>query len=298
MDAAREVRLLACPRMRRFATWTTGHRKTVIIGWIVALIGIGMIAGSVGSDFSEEFKLPASDSPGSLRTARRPSSRRSPATPRRSSSRPTAASNRRRSRRRWKASSPRSKSSRTSAKSPAPTRKAAPPRSARTARSPTRRSSSTSRPTNSTKTRPKQIIDTAQGAAGNGLQVELGGQPIEEAAQEEGGDSSFAIGLLAAIVILLLTFGSVVAMGLPIITALFALGVGLSLVTIGTHVFDTANFAPRAGGDDRARRRDRLRALHPHPLPQRPRRRPGAARRRRSPPSTPPGAPCSSPGSR
>jgi RND superfamily putative drug exporter len=34
-------------------------------------------------------------------------------------------------------------------------------------------------------------------------------------------------------------------MGLPLITALFALGVGLSLVTLGTHVFDTANFAPQ-----------------------------------------------------
>ena len=48
--------------MRRFATWTTGHRKTVILGWIVALIVVGMIAGSVGSDFTEEFKLPSSDS--------------------------------------------------------------------------------------------------------------------------------------------------------------------------------------------------------------------------------------------
>ncbi len=53
------------------------------------------------------------------------------------------------------------------------------------------------------------------------------------------------IGLLAAVVILLLTFGSVVAMGLPLLTALFALGVGISLVTLGTHVFDTANFAPQ-----------------------------------------------------
>ena len=53
------------------------------------------------------------------------------------------------------------------------------------------------------------------------------------------------IGLLAAVVVLLITFGSVVAMGLPIITALFALGVGLSLVTLGTHVFDTAEFAPQ-----------------------------------------------------
>ena len=33
-------------------------------------------------------------------------------------------------------------------------------------------------------------------------------------------------------------------MGLPIISALFALGVGISLVTLGTYLFDTANFAP------------------------------------------------------
>ncbi|HXF31416.1 MAG TPA: MMPL family transporter [Solirubrobacterales bacterium] len=89
----------------------------------------------------------------------------------------------------------------------------------------------------------KEIITTAQGAGGNGLEVQLGGQPIEEA-KEESGDSSFAIGLLAAIIILLLAFGSVVAMGLPIITALLALGVGLSLVTLGTWIFDTAEFAP------------------------------------------------------
>src|ERR1700709_1105781 len=48
--------------MRRFATWTTGHRKTVIIGWILALIVIGFISGAAGADFNEEFKLPASDS--------------------------------------------------------------------------------------------------------------------------------------------------------------------------------------------------------------------------------------------
>src|SRR3954468_8561033 len=55
-------RFATVPPMRRFATWTTGHRKTVIIGWIVALIVIGGISGSVGADFTEEFKLPASDS--------------------------------------------------------------------------------------------------------------------------------------------------------------------------------------------------------------------------------------------
>jgi len=64
-------------------------------------------------------------------------------------------------------------------------------------------------------------------------------------AESEAGDSSLAVGLLAARVVLLITFGSLVAMGLPIVSALFALGVGLSLVTLGTHVFPTANFAPQ-----------------------------------------------------
>jgi len=91
----------------------------------------------------------------------------------------------------------------------------------------------------------KRLVSTAQAAAGDGLQVELGGQPIEEVRSEEEADISGVVGLLAAIVILLLTFGSVVAMGLPIVTALFALGVGLSLVTLGTHVFPTAEFAPQ-----------------------------------------------------
>jgi putative drug exporter of the RND superfamily len=91
----------------------------------------------------------------------------------------------------------------------------------------------------------ERVMDAAEAASGAGLQVEVGGQPVEEARSEEEGDSSFMIGLLAAVVILLITFGSVVAMGLPLLTALFALGVGLSLVTLGTHVFDTAEFAPQ-----------------------------------------------------
>ena len=42
---------------------------------------------------------------------------------------------------------------------------------------------------------------------------------------------------------LLLTFGSVVAMGLPIVTALFGLGTGLGAIALFTHVVDTPNFS-------------------------------------------------------
>src|SRR5271166_6809586 len=47
----------------------------------------------------------------------------------------------------------------------------------------------------------------------------------------------------AAIVVLLLTFGSLIAMGLPIVTALFGLGTGLGVIALFTHVVDTPNFS-------------------------------------------------------
>ena len=227
--------------MRGFATWITGHRKTVIIGWIVALIGVGAISGAVGSDFTEEFKLPASDSKEAfdLLETRFPAQ---------SGETSTIV---------FKADA--------GVESPAVEREmkavfaevAKFPHVSEVA-SPYKEGGAAAIsddgkiayatiqfdvPNNKLdKEKTREIIAVAKGPSGEGLNIQLGGNPVQEAEQEEG-DSSFAIGLLAAVVILLLTFGSVVAMGLPLITALFALGVGLSLVTIGTHVFNTANFA-------------------------------------------------------
>ena len=52
-----------------------------------------------------------------------------------------------------------------------------------------------------------KIIDTAQAAAGDGLQVELGGDAVRNV-QEEGGGGAEGAGMLAALVILVLLFGS------------------------------------------------------------------------------------------
>jgi RND superfamily putative drug exporter len=234
--------------MRRFATWCTGHRKTVILGWIAALIGVGMLASAAGSDFSEEFKLPASDSQEAFDLLETKF-------PAQSGDTATIV---------FKADG--------GVESPAVEGKmdavfaavAKVPHVSEVA-SPYSGDGAAAisedgkiayatvqfdEPANEIgKGNIKRVSGAAQDAGGDGLQVEVGGQPIEEVrAEEEGGDATFAIGLLAAVVILLLTFGSVVAMGLPIVTALFALGVGLSLVTLGTHVFDTAEFAPQLAG--------------------------------------------------
>ncbi len=50
---------------------------------------------------------------------------------------------------------------------------------------------------------------------------------------------SEVIGILAAVLILLLAFGSVLAMGLPIMTALFGIGIGLAIVTLLARVHST-----------------------------------------------------------
>jgi RND superfamily putative drug exporter len=54
-----------------------------------------------------------------------------------------------------------------------------------------------------------------------------------------------AIGLLAAIVILIVAFGSVVAMGLPIVTALFGLGITAAAIGLVARLFTTPSFAPQ-----------------------------------------------------
>jgi putative drug exporter of the RND superfamily len=86
----------------------------------------------------------------------------------------------------------------------------------------------------------KAVVAAARAAARPGLEVQLGGQAIEKTEQQAFGIET-AVGLLAAIVVLLLTFGSVVAMGLPIVTALFGLGTGLGAIALFTHVVETPN---------------------------------------------------------
>ncbi len=89
----------------------------------------------------------------------------------------------------------------------------------------------------------KKVISTAQGAATSGVQVELGGSPISAAATAAPGPSE-GFGITAALLIMLLAFGSVVAMGLPVITALAGLGIGIALLELLTHLFVVPNFSP------------------------------------------------------
>jgi RND superfamily putative drug exporter len=88
-----------------------------------------------------------------------------------------------------------------------------------------------------------QIEDATKPATSTGIKVAYGGAVVDYADQPPAGNADL-IGLLAAVVILLFAFGSVVAMGLPILTALFGLGVGISIVHVIASFTDIGTVAP------------------------------------------------------
>ena len=111
------------------------------------------------------------------------------------------------------------------------------------------------------------ILDTAAAPAeGTGVQVEAGGQ-LGNKITEPATKMSELIGICAAMLILVLVFGTLTAMVLPIAVAIVGLFCGLSIVSLIGHVARRPRRRADPGDDDRPRRRDRLLAVHRHPRP-------------------------------
>ena len=87
----------------------------------------------------------------------------------------------------------------------------------------------------------RKMIDTAKKYSTPKLEVRLGGQLIQQS--ERPSLSGEGIGILAAILILLIAFGSVLAMVLPIVVALAGIAVGLAIIGLLTHVYPLQSFS-------------------------------------------------------
>ena len=87
----------------------------------------------------------------------------------------------------------------------------------------------------------QELLAVAADAERDGFEVSLGGQAVQTAEQGEIG--SEMIGILAAAVILLLTFGSVVAAGLPLVTAIAGLAVSGTLTAVVAAVTDVPDWS-------------------------------------------------------
>jgi RND superfamily putative drug exporter len=88
-----------------------------------------------------------------------------------------------------------------------------------------------------------QIVAEADPARSAGLKPAFGGYLGSKVSKPET-HSSEVIGIGAAILVLLFTFGTAVAMALPITTAILGLVCGLSIVTLLSHVAEVPTVAP------------------------------------------------------
>ena len=86
----------------------------------------------------------------------------------------------------------------------------------------------------------------AYGAADSPLRIEMGGDLFFAYEQAQTGVGE-VIGLVAAVIVLLVAFGSFIAMGLPIAMALFGLALGISSMSLITYLIDIPSWAPVVG---------------------------------------------------
>ena len=87
------------------------------------------------------------------------------------------------------------------------------------------------------------LMHDATVASGHGVTFSLGGDAVDLAETPYGGPSN-GIGVGAAAIVLLIAFGSLLAMGLPIATAVLGIGSGLALIALLGHVFPAPSFSP------------------------------------------------------
>ncbi|WP_267243984.1 MMPL family transporter [Streptomyces sp. PR69] len=79
------------------------------------------------------------------------------------------------------------------------------------------------------------LKETGAEARDAGLTVEIGGDALQTVPENGAGE---IIGVLVAAVVLVITFGSLVAAGLPLLTAIIGVGIGVSTITALASVLD------------------------------------------------------------
>ncbi len=92
----------------------------------------------------------------------------------------------------------------------------------------------------------KDLMKFGESARSANLQVEFGGEAIAQANAPQGSPGE-VIGIIAAGIILFISFGSFLSMLLPLGVALLALGTASGVVVLLTHAMAIATFAPILG---------------------------------------------------
>ncbi|MBI5311135.1 MAG: MMPL family transporter [Actinobacteria bacterium] len=228
--------------MKNFAAWIARHRKLVVFAWIGILIGTGILAGAIGSDFNEDFKPPKSDSQqaydmlaknypaqsgdtGQL-VFRSERGVKDPETQQRIEDALA------------KIEKVKGIGTTISPYSPAGAQQVSP--DGKTAFATINWKEFITQTTLDTQVDP--VIEIIEDTRTDGLRVEGGGGPFQFAQQSESGGAE-VVGVAVAMVVLFIMFGTFLAMGMPIVTALIAVSTSMSLIAVLSNLINTAEFA-------------------------------------------------------
>jgi RND superfamily putative drug exporter len=229
--------------MAALARWLYGHRRIVLAAWLVALVGFTFASRAIGSDYKDSFSLPNTDSQAAYDLLAR-------SFPQQSGESDTIV---------WKATTGTVTDAAARTRVQAMLATVATLPQVRAVASPYtsaggQQISKDGRIAFATVTfdgrgneiataNVQTVVSTAQAAADPTLQVELGGQTIARAVQANGAGNSTIIGIVAAAVILAVAFGSLLAAALPLVAAGIALGTGLSMIALLSHLTGIAQFS-------------------------------------------------------
>ena len=228
--------------MRSFATWISRHRKITVFSWLAVLIITGALAASLGSDFNEDFKPPKSDSQQAydMLTKNYPAQAgdtgqivvqsdggvKDPAVQKQVEE---ALAKIGKVEGISSVVSPYSKEG-ASQISPDGT----------TAFATINWSEFVTQTTLKTQVDP--VLDIVKESRTDDVRFECGGGPCQFAQQSESGGAE-VIGVIAAMIVLFIMFGTFIAMGMPIITAIIAVMASSSMIAVLSNVINTAEFA-------------------------------------------------------
>lgn len=229
--------------MAGFARWCFRHRKAVLVVWLIALIGFFAVGRPAGTAYTNTFSLPGTDSTRALNVLKTDFPAQSGDSDQIVVQAKTGTLH-----------SPGVKAAVTSVLD----RVAQLPH-VRSVISPYETSGQISRDgtvgfatvnldalaQNVPKAAVTKLISTAQSADRSLLNVQLGGQAIENN-QPSGGNTSLLLGILLALVVLFFAFRrSLLGALLPLISALVAIGVASPVIGMLSHIMSVATFAPQ-----------------------------------------------------
>lgn len=227
--------------MTSLARWAFRHRRIVLALWIALLVGLGGLNAGVGASFKDDFKLPDTESKQALDILQRDF--------------PSASGQSGQIVVHAKSGSLRDPQLATRVTSLMERVRSTPhvvsvesydsPRGAQQITPDGRTAYATVTFDTADGQIPPEQVEPIRAAVEDAntpqLQAEAGGQVFSEIPET---GASEAIGVLGAAVVLFIAFGSLLAMTLPLVTAIIALGAGISAIGLLTHVLSIATFGP------------------------------------------------------